>query len=45
VIRLARRLAYAPPILATLGKWVADTDNAEPPKSAIPMACQQAINR
>jgi hypothetical protein len=43
--RLARRLAAAPPILAALGKWVADTYNAEPPKSALAKACQYAINR
>ena len=43
--RLARRLADAPRILAALGKWVADTYNAEPPKSALAKACQYAINR
>ena len=43
--RLARRLREAPPILDALGKWIADTYNAEPPKSALAKACHYAINR
>jgi len=43
--RLARRLREAPPILDAFGKWVADTYNAEPPKSALAKACFYVINR
>ena len=43
--RLARRQREASPILDALGKWIADTCNAEPPKSALAKACHYAINR
>ncbi len=43
--RLARRQREAPSILAALGKWMADTYAAEPPKSALARACQYTINR
>lgn len=43
--RLGRRKQHAPPILAVLGKWIADTHNNEPPKSPLAKACYYAINR
>jgi transposase len=43
--RLQRRQREAPPIIAALGKWMADTYNKEPPKSPLAKACYYAIAR
>ncbi len=43
--RRARRQREAPPIIAALGKWMADTYNKEPPKSPLAKACYYAIAR
>ena len=43
--RRERRQREAPPIIAALGKWMADTYNKEPPKSPLAKACYYAIAR
>jgi transposase len=43
--RCERRQREAPPILAALGKWMADTYQAEPPKSPLAKACYYVIAR
>jgi transposase len=43
--RRERRQREAPPIIAALGRWMADTYNKEPPKSPLAKACYYAIAR
>ncbi|MGC3997897.1 MAG: transposase [Anaeromyxobacter sp.] len=43
--RRERRQREVPPILAALGKWMADTYQAEPPKSPLAKACYYVIAR
>ncbi len=43
--RRERRQRDAPPVIAALGKWMADTYNKEPPKSPLAKACYYLIAR
>ena len=43
--RLRRRDTLSRPITEQLGRWVANTYNAEPPKSPLAQACRYAINQ
>ncbi|QRK10887.1 IS66 family transposase [Archangium violaceum] len=43
--RLRRRDVLSRPITEQLGRWVANTYNAEPPKSPLAQACRYALNQ